>query len=243
MPDESSVATLQSLVHVHAGKPMSHLLSIMVCNDFEVVPFIAVFHFLKQCWNVVEWLSHLWRQFVTICLCEAFEFRGIHFERLELQLSLERPLQLCLSFFLSPTRFLRFSICIIFCVCIVVIPCLECSTSSDNSRLNFWSILDRKLSLTIFLVHWWQRWHTVTFLCTLLISCWLRGILFFCHNRTFNIQFLIPQFHWRFALLTIDIFYKIRVWGFLFLVYTEIFLICLGLCLLNEARYSLFKLT
>ena len=82
MPDESSVATLQRLVHVHAGKTMSHLLAIMVSYDFEVVSLITFFHFLKQGWYVIERISHLRRQFVTIPLSEALKFRRINLERL-----------------------------------------------------------------------------------------------------------------------------------------------------------------
>ena len=54
MPNECSVATLQILVNVDAGKAMSHLLPIMISNDLEIVPLIAFFHFLKQSWHVVE---------------------------------------------------------------------------------------------------------------------------------------------------------------------------------------------
>ena len=54
MPNECSVATLQILVNVNAGKTMGHLLPIMISNDLEVVPLIAFFHFLKQDWHVVE---------------------------------------------------------------------------------------------------------------------------------------------------------------------------------------------
>ena len=222
---------------------MGHLLPIMISNDLEVVPLIAFFHFLKQDWHVVEWLSHLGRQLLTISFCEAFELRGIHFEGLELQLSLERFLQLCLSFLLSPAWFLRLFICIIFFVCFVIYRSLKCSASSYywNSRLWVWSFLYSNFWLATFLVHWWQWWHTVTLLCTLFISCWLWNVLFFCHNRTFDIQFMISQFHWRFAFLTIDIFYKIRVRSLLFLVDTDIFLICLWLSLFDKACYSLLE--
>ena len=82
MPYESSVATLQRLVHIHASKTMSHLLSIMVSYDFEIVSLIAFFHFLKQGWHVIKGISHLWSQFVTISLRKAFKFRRINLKRL-----------------------------------------------------------------------------------------------------------------------------------------------------------------
>ena len=84
MSDECTVAILQGLIYVDTGKSVSHLLSIVERNYLQVVPLIAVFHFLVKILNIVEGFFHFRCELIHVSLCELNKLCSVDFQWLQL---------------------------------------------------------------------------------------------------------------------------------------------------------------
>ena len=84
MSQESPETLSKGLINVNTGKSVSHLLSIVERNYLQVVPLIAVFHFLVKILNIVEGFFHFRCALIHVSLCELNKLCSVDFQWLQL---------------------------------------------------------------------------------------------------------------------------------------------------------------
>ena len=92
VPQESAMPLPVVLVDVDTGEPVSHLATIMIRNDLEVMALVSSLHERVEPLGLVKGIAHLRDQLAVVVLAEVDELTSVELQRLQLELDLLRLL-------------------------------------------------------------------------------------------------------------------------------------------------------